>query len=408
MIKVRQRTDTKEPAWQVDIKAMPPGELKARRYRYSAPRSITSKSGALRWGEQTRRQIEAGDAPSKSKEGREAAAQAVEEAKPPAPKVLTLRDAAEIYLADSAGRGNCGSTINMKRDRLKRVLAVIGDTPLVTAGEAEASTLRASLRSAGLIASTINGILETLQAAIERCHALGYRPTPAPRLERVRERRVRAAKAYDDGVFELIVQVAQKVGPEHLALVLVCGEAGLRVGELRGLEIRDVDAVRGILHVERSVGFNNEVGPTKNGEARDVPMTPRLAGVLAGFTAGREASEPIFLTDDGDRLTRSAVAVRLRKVLRAAGLPMKGVHTLRHTCASSALAGGADMVAVQKMLGHRDLQTTVGAYLHDTGTAPSRAVSALVSARKDVVAAVTDLSRVPRAAPRPSKGARKH
>ena len=59
-VTVRQRTDTKEPAWQVDIKAMPAGSLKAKRYRYTAPRSITSKSGALRWGEQVRREIEAG------------------------------------------------------------------------------------------------------------------------------------------------------------------------------------------------------------------------------------------------------------------------------------------------------------------------------------------------------------
>ena len=47
MIKVRLRTDTKEPGWQVDIKAMPLGAFRAKRYRYTAPRSITTKSAGM-------------------------------------------------------------------------------------------------------------------------------------------------------------------------------------------------------------------------------------------------------------------------------------------------------------------------------------------------------------------------
>ena len=78
MIKVRQRTDTKEPGWQVDIKAMPLGAFRAKRYRYTAPRSINTKSAALRWGEQVRREIEAGKPARQSREGKALAVGAVD------------------------------------------------------------------------------------------------------------------------------------------------------------------------------------------------------------------------------------------------------------------------------------------------------------------------------------------
>jgi integrase len=241
----------------------------------------------------------------------------------------------------------------------------------------------------------INGHVRLLQSVVQRCHALGYRPTPLARLQGVSERRVKVPKAYDDNVFELLVRHAATLQPEHLALVLVCGEAALRAGEVRGLEVRDFDATRGLLRVERACDDADEIGPPKNGEARVVPLTPRTVAALEAMTRGRELGEPIFTKPSGERWTRMSLRSRLYSVQQRAGLPAKGVHVLRHSAATSALAGGADVVAVQKMLGHRNLQTTVGAYLHDTGEAPQRAVSAITAARGRAEAGVTDLSRVP-------------
>lgn len=397
-VTVRQRTDTKEPAWQVDIKAMPAGSLKAKRYRYTAPRSITSKSGALRWGEQMRREIEAGKPPPQSREARAVAASttaavAAEFVKQTLAN-LTIKEAAAVYLADSAGRGNATGTLGSKRQRLNNIVAVIGDTALSTCGEAEGSRVRSALRDKGLIASTINAHLRLLQSVLHRCCRLGHRTTPPPRIEGVKDRRVKTAKAYDDGTFELLVMQATTLGAKYLALVLTLGEAGLRVGELRGLEVRDLDS-RGFLNVGRSVDDAGEVGPPKNGEVRVVHLTPRVLAALTSMALGRDLGSPLFAGRDGGRLTRMVARVWLEKVQRLAGLPLKGPHVLRHTCASSALAGGADAVAVQHMLGHRNLKTTLDAYLHDTGDAPARAMAALVAVRSKVEAGVTDQSRTP-------------
>lgn len=59
-IKVRRRTDGLVERWQVDFPVLLPGALRTTRKRYTAPANVTSKSGAVRWAEAARREIEAG------------------------------------------------------------------------------------------------------------------------------------------------------------------------------------------------------------------------------------------------------------------------------------------------------------------------------------------------------------
>lgn len=409
MIKVRQRTDTKEPAWQVDIKAMPLGALKAKRYRYTAPRSITSKSAALRWGEQVRREIEAGRLPPQSKESKpRAVEQSGEPEAAPQPQgeklPKTIREAVDIYLADCAGRGNAASTIEAKKLKLDHVVAVVGDEPVTESGEAEASRVRAAMRKQDYAATTINQTMNVFGMLLKRCHALRLRSTSPEELEKLRERQGATSKAYDDATFEALVMAAKEEGPECLALFLVGGDAALRVGEIIGLEVRDVDLERRALRIERSVSPTGEVTPPKNGEPRVLSMTERLAAALTPFVNGRERGAPLFEGRDGGRVSRSGIRHRMGRVQATVGLQTKGAHVLRHSAATSALAGGADLVSVQKLLGHQNLATTVAAYLHDTGDAQGRAVMALQNARASTQAVVTDPSRAPRTRPHVGKG----
>jgi integrase/recombinase XerC len=127
--------------------------------------------------------------------------------------------------------------------------------------------------------------------------------------------------------------------------------SGLRVAELCGLDVGDVDATRGVVTVWG-----------KGAKQRQVPVgEPALAAVATWLARGREAfvtaetpERALFLNQRGRRLGPRDV----RRVLDRRALAPTSPHALRHTFATHLLDGGADVRAVQELLGHADLATT--------------------------------------------------
>jgi integrase len=85
-------------------------------------------------------------------------------------------------------------------------------------------------------------------------------------------------------------------------------------------------------------------GQPKNGKARMLSMTERLTAGLVPLVRGRRKRAPLF---EGGSAGRSAVRKQLGRVQARVELETKGAHVLRHSAATSALAGGADLVSVQ-------------------------------------------------------------
>jgi integrase/recombinase XerC len=132
--------------------------------------------------------------------------------------------------------------------------------------------------------------------------------------------------------------------------------SGLRVSELVGLEWSDIDLEGRVLRVlgkggrERMVPFGR-------------PAETALRRWLESWGAVRgepgEAGEPVFLNHRGGRLSdRSVRRILDRYVERAAIAAGVHPHTLRHTFATHLLEGGADLRAIQELLGHSSLSTT--------------------------------------------------
>ena len=126
--------------------------------------------------------------------------------------------------------------------------------------------------------------------------------------------------------------------------------SGLRVSELTGLDLGDVDRAAGMVRV---------MG--KGSKERIVPVGSRALDALRAYLAerGEPAAGPLFLNTRGSRINRRSVAriVDLH-VLRIAAFKRISPHVLRHTFATHMLEGGADLRAIQELLGHASLSTT--------------------------------------------------
>jgi len=131
--------------------------------------------------------------------------------------------------------------------------------------------------------------------------------------------------------------------------------AGLRVSEMVGLDVDDVDLEEGSLRV---------LG--KGSKERDVPIGRFGREAVAGYLtrvrpalATARSRSALFLNLRGGRLSRQGVTDILAKHARAAGIDRRvSPHVLRHSFATHLLEGGADVRVVQELLGHASVATT--------------------------------------------------
>src|SRR5262249_26784406 len=140
------------------------------------------------------------------------------------------------------------------------------------------------------------------------------------------------------------------------ALLETLYSAGLRVSELTGLDLADVDLEQGLATV-RGKGRRERLALLGGPAVEAVTLWLPQREALAGPRAMRQPA--LFLNKSGTRLTSRSVGRLLEKYLARAGLdPRTSPHTLRHSFATHLLDAGADIRSVQELLGHRSLGTT--------------------------------------------------
>lgn len=138
-------------------------------------------------------------------------------------------------------------------------------------------------------------------------------------------------------------------------LIELLAATGLRVSELVSLKLGAVQAERDFLTIKG-----------KGGRERMVPVSRRAQSVLRDYVDVLKSSDTtpsVWLFPSHGKsgaLTRQHFALELKTLARTAGLPADTIspHVLRHAFASGLLAHGADLRAVQQMLGHADISTT--------------------------------------------------
>lgn len=156
---------------------------------------------------------------------------------------------------------------------------------------------------------------------------------------------------------------------KYPTLVLVLAYTGLRWGEASALRVRHLDMLRRRIKVEDNavdVGGVIHVGTPKTHRVRVVPFPRFLGDALAAQCAGKGRDDLVFPGPGGGYMSPARVheghGSWWGAAVRAAGVPRVTPHDLRHTAASFAVSAGANVKAVQRMLGHASAAMTLDVY----------------------------------------------
>jgi integrase/recombinase XerC len=161
-----------------------------------------------------------------------------------------------------------------------------------------------------------------------------------------------------DDMFRLLdaVKPVGVLGLRNRAILETLYSTGVRVSELAGLDLRDVDVANGLMRVSG-----------KGGKQRLVPVGAKALAALAAYRqaladetgVSPDGDGAVFLNHRGGRLTTRSIARIVDKMARACALAVPvSPHAMRHSFATHMLDAGVDLRAVQELLGHSSLSTT--------------------------------------------------
>jgi integrase len=194
-----------------------------------------------------------------------------------------------------------------------------------------------------------------------------------PRMERRRQARVLTLKEIADLL---------KAFDEQLRAVYLLGLLpGLRIGEILGLQVQDLDLDNQFFHVRRNVyrGYVQSTPKTAAGE-RWVPLASPVLDALKAWLAVRPLdSEWLFPNEAGKPYyERNLLRRKLWPVCDRVGIARFGWHSLRHTFSTYGGNSGVPLPVLQYLLGHASVETTM-IYTHPLGEAQREAVERMAS-----------------------------
>jgi len=286
----------------------------------------------------------------------------------PLPPYETLRSRYDAYLLLERGLSeNTRIAYLRDLDSLQAYLASEGiDFPEVTTKHLEKFV--AQLYDLGIAPRSIARIISGFKSAMRYLKMEGIiEKNPARLLEGPRLGRHLPDVLTVDEIDAMLdaVDLESPTGRRNRAIIETMYGCGLRVSELCNLEISRIDFEHKFLIVSGK-GNKERLVPMSDPSIEEIELYLREERPRLNIKAGEE--NILFLNMRGHRLTRQMVFIFLRQLAEAAGIRKTiSPHTLRHSFATHLLEGGANLRAIQQMLGHESISTTE-IYLHlDSG-----------------------------------------
>lgn len=243
-----------------------------------------------------------------------------------------------------------------------QVLPVWEKVRLAEVTHADVVAWIATLQAEGYAAATIrqtHRVFSLMLALAVRDRRLSYNPADGVRLPRVNRK---------EPTFLTHEQVDRlaRACPGYELFIRLLAYTGLRWGEVTALQVKNLDLLRRRLEVVRTaidLGREISYGTPKTHQRREVPIALSLVDDLARHVAGKDPEELVFTSTRGAPLRNHNFRSRVfTPAAVAIGVPDLTPHDLRHTAASLAVQAGANVKAVQRMLGHASAAMTLDVY----------------------------------------------
>lgn len=322
------------------------------RVRYRKPSPENSKAGAQAYEAVLKQRLARGEPVEK----------------PVAKKQLSFKEFAGNWFEVYVKNNNKHSEIRHKETTLRvHLLPFFGRMTMDGISSLDVEKYKSRKIMEGLNPKTINNHLTVLRKCLRTavewdvtagCPTIKELNVPPQRFDFLSEEESKLLIASAQGVCRAMINVAL--------------ETGLRFGEIKALTWEDVDFRNNEITVRQAFA-EGVLGSTKNNRIRHIPMTESVLDTLSGLN---KDSGFVFTDKSGIPMCQSTCVRRLHMVCKRAGIRYVGWHTLRHTFASHLAMSGANIVAIQHLLGHTEIHTTMR-YAHINGNVLREAISIL-------------------------------
>lgn len=331
------------------------------------------------------------------------------------PQRTTVKDVYDAWLAT---RDITDGTRTAYKDVRDRQLKPLLDYPVQEVRPADMMEWTTQLREGrpwisktdqGLAESTVHTILVTVASCFKWAVQEGY-------IDRSPVRVPRQSLAIDPvdiptrAEIDRVISTVTKGGAPYVAagldnktrpnvavadMMMIALWAGLRVSEVAGLVVGDIDLERGVIHVRAQLKKDSsERAPLKTQTSRrDVPIAPELRPRVEARVVGRAPGDWLITSRSGGPVQVSHASKIVRYAAEFAGAPGVHFHALRHFFVSSLLTAGVPVQDVAKVAGHTPA-TTLATYTHVLDGYEARVASALGSMSSGISAGSRHLRAV--------------
>jgi len=256
-----------------------------------------------------------------------------------------------------------------------RVLPEFGETQIRLITKAKIRRWVADMDGGGLSSSRIRQCHQVLRASLQQAVNDGLIGQNRATGVKLPSQHSRDLQVLTPSQVRLLAEAADRHQPGAGTLITFLAYTGLRWGEAAALTVADFDELHRKVTISRSateVGGHLVVGTPKTHRVRTIVLPRTVNNQVSAHIAeeGLATTDSIFQSPDGTKLRSSNFRSRVWTPILATLSPEDAaffglwIHDLRHTAASLAISVGANVKAVQQMLGHRYAATTLDVYGH--------------------------------------------